>query len=114
MSGDGTRGLTVPSVFWGLGAMGEATAALRTLAQMEGVGDPNNAWFVADNLLTYGHTRGFLLEPRFVGAVLASAPRQEERAVVWRTHTLCWAAQSCRDCEATSWNAAPTAATPPR
>ena len=50
--------------------------------------------FSADNLITYGHTRGFLVEPRFVAAVLAAHPEPTERAIAWRTHTLCWAAES--------------------
>ena len=49
---------------------------------------------LADNLITYAHTRGFLTEPRFVGAVLASHPEATERAIAWGTDTLCWAADS--------------------
>ena len=47
------------------------------LGMLEEVGDvthPHNPWYVADNLLTYSHTRGFLTEPRFVNAVLQRSP----------------------------------------
>jgi predicted O-methyltransferase YrrM len=91
-----TVGLLVPSVFWGLQDYPEAGAALRALVASTGTaGDPRGPWFIADNLITFGHTRGFLTEPRFVAAVLAELPSPAERAIVWRTHTLCWAAESC-------------------
>ena len=69
-------------------------AVLQELARVVGGGDPRGPWFLADNLITYGHSRGFLTEQRFVAAVLASHPEPTECAIVWRTHTLCWAAES--------------------
>jgi predicted O-methyltransferase YrrM len=93
--GQVNQGLLVPTVFFGLDQNAPATAALQVLAGLDNqIGDPRGPWFIADNLITYGHTRGFLVEPRFVTAVLASRPEPIERAVVWRTHTLCWAAAS--------------------
>jgi len=93
---DGTAqwGLLVPSVFFGLHNDQPALGALQTLARIGDVGDPRGPWFMADNLITYGHTRGFLTEPRFVAAVLAARPEPTERAIAWRTHTLCWAVDS--------------------
>ncbi|HSZ93866.1 MAG TPA: TylF/MycF/NovP-related O-methyltransferase [Acetobacteraceae bacterium] len=88
-----SAGLLVPGVFFGLND-DSALTALRNLANVAGAGDPRGPWFLADNLITYAHTRGFLTEPRFVGAVLASHPEATERAIAWRTHTLCWAADS--------------------
>lgn len=93
MPDDVKRGLIVPKLFFGLDDP-PALAALQTIARLDGVGDPLQPWFVADNLITYGHTRGFLTEPRFVAAVTAARPERAESAVVWRTHTLCWAAES--------------------
>ncbi|HEY1930607.1 MAG TPA: TylF/MycF/NovP-related O-methyltransferase [Acetobacteraceae bacterium] len=87
-------GLLVPSLFFGLNNDPAALAALQALANTGEPGDPRGPWFMADNLITYGHTRGFLTEPRFVAAVLAARPEPAERAIVWRTHTLCWAADS--------------------
>ncbi len=88
-------GLLVPSVFFGLRSNPTALAALEAIAQVDGqLGDPRGPWFMADNLITYQHTRGFLTEPRFVAAVIASRPEPAERAIAWRTHTLCWAAES--------------------
>jgi predicted O-methyltransferase YrrM len=86
-------GLLIPGVFFGLNDK-PTLAALRELARIAGGGDPRGPWFIADNLITYAHTRGFLTEPRFVAAVLASRPEPTELAIVWRTHTLCWAAES--------------------
>jgi len=86
-------GLLVPEVFFGV--KDEPTlAVLRELARIADATDPRGQWFIADNLITYGHTRGFLTEPRFVAAVLASRPEPAERAIAWRTHTLCWATES--------------------
>jgi O-methyltransferase len=88
--------LQIPSVFWGLQDSPGAEAALRALvATIPGVGGADGAWFIADNLITFGHTRGFLTDPRFVAAVTAEQPSPTELAFVWRTHTLCWAAESC-------------------
>lgn len=87
-------GLLVPSLFFGLNNDPAALAALQVLAKSSETSDPRGPWFMADNLITYGHTRGFLTEPRFVTAVLAARPDAAERAVAWRTHTLCWAADS--------------------
>ncbi len=88
--------LRIPQVFWGLPADSGATEALRALVASAGdVSDPRGAWFVADNLITLGHTRGFLRDERFVAAVAAARPEPAELAIAWRTHTLCWAAESC-------------------
>jgi hypothetical protein len=90
------QGLHIPSVFYGLQQHPDALAALRALvASAPDVGDPNGPWFIADNLITHGHTRGFLTEPRFVTAVMAEQPSPDELSFVWRTHTLCWAAENC-------------------
>ena len=88
--------LRIPSVFYGLQQMPETVAALRTLvANAIGVGEPDSPWFIADNLITFGHTHGFLTEPRFIAAVNSEHPAHDELSIIWRTHTLCWAAESC-------------------
>jgi hypothetical protein len=89
-------GLRVPSLFFGLHHVPDIIADLQNLIRRLGdVTDPFGAWFFGDNLITYGHTRGFLTDPRFVAAVVAARAKPVERAIAWRTHTLCWAAQSC-------------------
>jgi hypothetical protein len=89
-------GLRVPSLFFGLHDTPEVVADLQALIRRLGdVTDPFGAWFIADNLITFGHTRGFLTDPRFVAAVVAARAQPLERAIAWRTHTLCWAAESC-------------------
>jgi O-methyltransferase len=97
MSGQGgsAQVLQIPPVFWGLQHSPDAAEALRALVAAVPVpGDARSPWFIADNLITYGHARGFLTDPRFVAAVSAEAPSAHELAFVWRTHTLCWAAES--------------------
>ncbi len=89
-------GLHIPSLFWGLQQSPESLAALRALvASAAGIGDPRGPWFIADNLITFGHTHGFLSDPRLVAAVTAEQPSHAELTLAWRTHTLCWAAESC-------------------
>lgn len=91
-----TQGLRIPSIFWGLQQSPDTLAVLQALvAGAADAGDPRGPWFIADNLITFGHTRGFLTDPRFVAAVTAERPSSIELAFVWRTHTLCWAAESC-------------------
>jgi hypothetical protein len=46
-------------------------------------------------MITLSRSSGFLTEPRFVAAVTAAQPSDYELAIAWRTHTLCWAAESC-------------------
>ncbi|HTW70312.1 MAG TPA: TylF/MycF/NovP-related O-methyltransferase [Acetobacteraceae bacterium] len=87
-------GLIVPSLFYGLPEGSPAHAAVRTLTDQPNVGHPLGPWFISDNLITYGHTHGFLTDRRFVTAVLAARPTPTERSIAWRTHTLCWAADS--------------------
>ncbi|HET7880215.1 MAG TPA: class I SAM-dependent methyltransferase [Acetobacteraceae bacterium] len=92
--GGSAQDLHIPPVFWGLQHNPDAAAALRALVATAGPGHPRNPWFIADNLITFGHTRGFLTDPRFVAAVAAEKPASHELAFIWRTHTLCWAAES--------------------
>lgn len=92
---DGQRGLQIPSVFYGVQQHPEALDALRALVVAAGnAGDASSPWFIADNLITYGHTHGFLTDPRFIAAVRSEQPAHDELSIVWRTHTLCWAAES--------------------
>lgn len=93
-SDDHQIGLVVPSLFFGVQEGSPALAALQALTAQANAGHPLDPWFMADNLITYGHTRGFLTDRRFVASVLAARPKPEERAIAWRTHTLCWAADS--------------------
>jgi O-methyltransferase len=88
--------LRIPSVFHGLQQMPETVGVLRTLvANAVGVDEPDSLWFIADNLITFGHTHGFLTDPRFIAAVNSEHPAHDELSIIWRTHTLCWAAESC-------------------
>jgi predicted O-methyltransferase YrrM len=91
-----TTALRIPQIFFGLGQTSGLVGTLnRLIDQIGDVADPRSQWFMADNLITYGHTAGFRHDPRFVAAVVASRPQPMELAIAWRTHTLCWAAQSC-------------------
>ncbi len=89
-------GLRIPHVFWGMNNSPAAVETLNSLVARAGdTGDPRSAWFLADNLITVSHARGFLTDARFVAAVTAEEPSDNELAIVWRTHTLCWVAESC-------------------
>ena len=90
------EGLRIPPVFRGMNRQPGVVDALNTLVARAGdVRDPRGAWFVADNLITFARTRGFLTDPRLVAAVTAERPAEAELANIWRTHALCWAAESC-------------------
>ncbi len=89
--------LRIPQIFFGLSERTNLVRSLNHLIDQIGdVADPRSQWFMADNLITYGHTAGFRFEPAFITAVTAANPRPMELALAWRTHTLCWAARSCR------------------
>ncbi|MBN8927054.1 MAG: class I SAM-dependent methyltransferase [Rhodospirillales bacterium] len=93
-------GLRVAPLFYRLDLVPATVPALQQFVAAAGdVSDPRTPWFVGDNLITYGRNCGFLTDQRFVAAVLAADPRDSERAMAWRTHTLCWAAESCRGIE---------------
>ncbi len=89
--------LRVPQIFYGLEHIPEVKDLLNQLIRTLGdISQRHSQWYIADNLVTYGHTAGFRFDPRFVAAVEASAPKPMERSLAWRTHTLCWAAASCQ------------------
>jgi glycosyltransferase involved in cell wall biosynthesis len=91
-----TAGLRIPHMFWGLNARPDLIELLNQILVRSGdTGQPDSSWFMADNMITLSRTRGFLTEPRFVAAVTAALPSDYELAIAWRTHTLCWAAESC-------------------
>jgi O-methyltransferase len=50
--------------------------------------------FLNDNMMTVGHSRGFLDDPKFMAAVEGAEPDRIEQAIIWRTHVMCWAARS--------------------
>jgi len=51
--------------------------------------------FLADDLLVWFRSLGFLSDPEFVAACLPYADDTLIRARIWRVYTLCWAARSC-------------------
>jgi hypothetical protein len=51
--------------------------------------------FVADNLITWNRNMGFLQDEKFVSAVNGNSPDIQEQSLIWRLHTLCWAARQC-------------------
>lgn len=88
--------LRIPQIFFGLSERTDLVRSLNHLIDQIGdIADPRSQWFMADNLITYGHTAGFRFDPAFVNAVVTADPRPMELALAWRTHTLCWAARSC-------------------
>jgi len=53
--------------------------------------------FAGDNLFVYNRTLGFLEETKFRQAIAACNPDQIEQSMMWRSHTLCWAAKQVYD-----------------
>jgi O-methyltransferase len=94
--GDTHAALRVPAIFYGLDSAPELVSMLNAMIRRLGdITHPGSQWYIADNLLTFGHTAGFRTDSRFVAAVEAADAKPAERAMAWRTHTLCWAAASC-------------------
>jgi O-methyltransferase len=49
--------------------------------------------FVGDNLITIDRHVGFIADPEFMQAFRAETSTTTTKAVIWRLHTLCWAAR---------------------
>jgi hypothetical protein len=49
--------------------------------------------FIGENLVAMDRTMGFLADEKFKAALAEAAPTIEERAIVWRVHTIAWAAR---------------------
>ena len=74
--------LRVPQIFYGLEHIPEVKDLLNQLIRTLGdISQRHSQWYIADNLVTYGHTAGFRFDPRFVAAVEASAPKPMERSL---------------------------------
>jgi hypothetical protein len=77
------------------GRLEALVAGLRAVAKIL---QPNRAGaqaFLADDLLAWFRTLGFLGDPQFVQSCGEHARDPVIRARIWRVHTLCWAARSC-------------------
>jgi hypothetical protein len=53
--------------------------------------------FIGDNLVTVDRHVGFASDPDFMAAFNAEANSVATHALIWRLHTLCWAAQQAVD-----------------
>jgi O-methyltransferase len=75
-------------MFYGMdpARVGEFDAAIQKLWQIF----PRH--FSADMLITFSRNMGFLEDPEFLKAVELEARTDQDRSLVWRLHTLCWAA----------------------
>ena len=51
--------------------------------------------FIGDNLFTFGRNLGFLEDDRLMTPFKANAETESEKAILWRNHVQCWAAQLC-------------------
>lgn len=57
---------------------------------------PDSGTFFSDNLLTFSKTLSFLQDEQFAKvANRLSLVDEQARQLIWRTHTLCWAAKNC-------------------
>ena len=48
--------------------------------------------FAGDNLFAFGRNLSFLDDPAFMRSFEKHVENDAERSIIWRTHTLCWAA----------------------
>jgi hypothetical protein len=48
--------------------------------------------FAGDNLFAFGRNLSFLDDPAFMRSFEKQVENDAERGIIWRTHTLCWAA----------------------
>ncbi len=69
--------------------------ALTTMIETIGQDDV----FVGDNLITVERHVGFATDPEFMNAFRAEAHTVPNFAVIWRLHTLCWAARHAANLE---------------
>lgn len=63
--------------------------ALRALSQDNGI-------FVGDNLITFGRNLGFLDDLPFLAAWRSNADNPSDRAILWRTANVIWAARHAK------------------
>ena len=73
--------------------------------------------FTGDNLFTFNRNLSFLTDEKFVKATEAHITNEDvERAIMWRTHVVVWAAQNGlrRDFTLWTWERADLAARRPR
>src|ERR1700761_2427847 len=81
--------------FFGLQlASNEAAAAVGRAFQQVIAGLPGQKIYFNDNLFTVGHASGFLEDAAFMAAVERQKPDNLEEAILWRTHTMVWAART--------------------
>lgn len=52
--------------------------------------------FAADNLITFNRNQTFLKDEAFLQAFKDNAHTEQEKSLVWRLHTLAWAARHCQ------------------
>ena len=50
--------------------------------------------FTGDNLFAFGRNLGFLDDNEFMNAFNKNIETEMERAIIWRSHVLCWAART--------------------
>jgi O-methyltransferase len=51
-------------------------------------------YWQTDNLMTFGKNLSFLDDEKLLKAALLHANHEYDKAIIWRTHILCWAAQN--------------------
>lgn len=49
--------------------------------------------YASDNLIVWSRSLGFFDDPEFMGALRKHVTQKKEHSILWRTHTLCWAAR---------------------
>lgn len=55
--------------------------------------------YAADNLITFNRNQSYLKDEAFMAAFRPNVTNEQEKSLIWRVHTVCWAAQHCRHIE---------------
>ncbi len=80
-----------PAIFWGPRDDNQFLAGIqKCIDQLNSTGI-----FATDNLITFGRQLGFLNDEHFMKAFNSNVQTDIERAIIWRSHILSWAAESC-------------------
>lgn len=76
--------------FWGVNDINKFDAGIDSMMDASRV---KNGWFAGDNLIAIGRNLGFIDDKPFIEAWNRHAKTSSERGILWRTHTIVWAAR---------------------
>lgn len=85
---------SIPKKFVGISGPAEKKEELRQVSEsLANLLGPLGYW-QTDNLITFAKNFSFLDDVRFTDAVFRNANHEYDKAIIWRTHVLSWAAKN--------------------